>query len=66
MSKLPEQEEKYDEAREPTDHFVVMNHFVAEESDDESAGSNDDDSSPSWHVSVDDMDELSSDDYIDR
>jgi hypothetical protein len=42
-----------------------VHNLVAEEGDEESAGGNDDDSSKAWHIGVDSVDQLRTNNYVD-
>lgn len=66
MSKLPKNDEKHDKAWEPADHFVVVYNLVPKQGDDEGAHGKNDDPCPAWYIWVDSMDELGSNNYIDR
>jgi len=65
MSKLAEDDEEDDEARNPGDHFVPMHDLVAEQGHEEGACCDDDDTGISRDICVDCMDQLCTDDNVD-
>ena len=64
MSKLADDDEEDDEARDPGVSLVGVDDLVSKESNQESSGGNNDDTSPSWHVAVDGIEQLSTDNDI--
>ena len=66
VSEFTNYDQENDEARDPGIKFVGVHHLVAEKRDDERACSDNNDSSITWDVAVDRVDQLSSHNHIDR
>lgn len=65
MGKLPQDNQKDDEDRDPTPLLIPMDNFVAEQGDDAGAGGDDNDARPSGNVAADCIEQLSADNTVD-
>ena len=64
VNKLSEDDQEDDKAWNPGISLVCMDDLVSEACNNECAGCNENDSSPTWHVMVDSVKELCSNDHI--
>lgn len=64
MSKFSEDNKKDDEAWDPGPSLVCMDDLVTEESDQKSACCDDNDPSPTWHITVDSIEQLCPNDDV--
>ena len=66
MSKLAQNDHEDDEAGDPRPEFVLVHNLVPEEGNEEGTGGDDDNTSPARHIVVHSMDQLRTDNDIDR
>ena len=58
MGEFAEDDDENDEGRDPGPEFVVVDHFVAEDSDEPGRCGYDDDAGVTWNVGIDGVNEL--------
>jgi hypothetical protein len=65
VGKLPKDDQEDDEAGDPRVSLVGVDNLISEKSDQEGGGGNHDDSGPSWHVAIDGIEKLRTNNDID-